>query len=38
MIGFHRPTERAFGAARDDFKRIALRNDPGDHLRYLLGV
>ena len=38
VVRFHRPSERALGAARDDFKRIALRNDPGDHLRDLLGV
>ena len=34
----NRPAERALGTARDDFKRIALRNDPGDHLRDLLRV
>ena len=38
VIGFHRPAERALGAACDDFERIALRDDPGNHLRYLLGV
>ena len=38
MIRLHGTTERALGAARDDFEQIALRNDPGNNLRYLLGV
>jgi hypothetical protein len=38
MIGFHWSAERALRAACDDFERIALGNDPGNHLRYLLRI
>jgi len=38
VIRFHGTAERALRATRDDFERVILRSDPGDHLGYLLGV